>query len=404
MEELTEISGKVRQYMKEHEEEFLGQFRHLHQHPELSFQEHETTAYIKKKLERWGIEILDIGLETGVVGLLKGGKEGPCIALRADIDALPVLEESTSEYPSQNKGVMHACGHDTHMASLLGAAQILAAFRDDLNGSVKFLFQPAEEINLGAKKMMELNCLENPKVDAIFGMHNSPEIPVGTVAVKNGPLMAAVDRIIFTIKGHGGHGGIPQRNVDPIVAAAAIIQATQTVVSRNVSPIDSAVISICNVKAGEGTTNNVTPDEVKMYGTVRTYRKEVQAMIDRRLHEITESISTAYGCEGTLEYLYELAVTDNNPVLYDIAHAAVCDTGAEPVDPIPSTGGEDFSVFTSQSDVPGFFYWLGVRNPDKDCVYSWHSPHFKADEPAIAIGAGTYAMSVFEAVDALAKK
>lgn len=209
MAELTEISGKVRQYMKEHEEEFLGQFRHLHQHPELSFQEHETTAYIKKKLESWGIEILDIGLETGVVGLLKGGKEGPCIALRADIDALPVLEESTSEYPSQNKGVMHACGHDTHMASLLGAAQILAAFRDDLNGSVKFLFQPAEEINLGAKKMMELNCLENPKVDAIFGMHNSPEIPAGTVAVKNGPLMAAVDRIIFTIKGHGGHGGIP---------------------------------------------------------------------------------------------------------------------------------------------------------------------------------------------------
>ena len=221
MAELTEISGKVRQYMKEHEEEFLGQFRHLHQHPELSFQEHETTAYIKKKLEGWGIEILDIGLETGVVGLLKGGKEGPCIALRADIDALPVLEESTSEYPSQNKGVMHACGHDTHMASLLGAAQILAEFRDELNGSVKFLFQPAEEINLGAKKMMELNCLENPKVDAIFGMHNSPEIPVGTVAVKNGPLMAAVD---------------------PIVAAAAIIQATQTVVSRNVSPIDSAVI------------------------------------------------------------------------------------------------------------------------------------------------------------------
>ena len=132
MAELTEISGKVRQYMKEHEEEFLGQFRHLHQHPELSFQEHETTAYIKKKLEGWGIEILDIGLETGVVGLLKGGKEGPCIALRADIDALPVLEESTSEYPSQNKGVMHACGHDTHMASLLGAAQILAEFRDEL--------------------------------------------------------------------------------------------------------------------------------------------------------------------------------------------------------------------------------------------------------------------------------
>lgn len=222
--------------MKEHEEEFLGQFRHLHQHPELSFQEHETTAYIKKKLEGWGIEILDMGLETGVVGLLKGGKEGPCIALRADIDALPVLEESTSEYPSQNKGVMHACGHDTHMASLLGAAQILAEFRDELNGSVKFLFQPAEEINPWRQEDDGAELSGKSKGCAIFGMHNSPETPVGTVAVKNGPLMAAVDRIIFTIKGHGGHGGIPQRNVDPIVAAAAIIQATQTVVSRNVSP------------------------------------------------------------------------------------------------------------------------------------------------------------------------
>ncbi|MDO4261012.1 MAG: M20 family metallopeptidase [Eubacteriales bacterium] len=404
MAELTAVAQKVRQYMKEHEEEFLERFRHLHQHPEMSFQEYETTAYIREKLTEWGIEIMDVGLETGVIGLLRGAKEGPCIALRADIDALPVTEESTIGYPSLNKGVMHACGHDTHMASLLGGAQILAAMRDELCGSVKFLFQPAEELNLGAKKFMELKCLENPKVDAIFGMHNSPEIPTGTVAVKNGPLMAAVDRINFTIKGKGGHGGIPQRNVDPIVAAAAIIQAAQTVVSRNTSPIDSAVISICNVKAGEGTTNNVTPDEVKMYGTVRTYRKEVETMIDRRLHEITESISAAYGCEGSLEYIYELAVTENNPTLYDVAYAAVTGAGAQPVDPVPSTGGEDFSEYTSKSDVPGFFYWLGTRNEENDCRYSWHSPHFKADEPCIAIGAGTYAMSVFEAVEALTKK
>lgn len=399
---MTDIAVEVQKLMKEYEPEFLENLHHIHQHPELSFKEFETTAMIKELLTKWNIEILDIGLETGVVGLLKGSTDGPCIALRADIDALPVKEESTNKYPSLNEGKMHACGHDTHTASLLGAAHILSTLRDEIHGSVKFLFQPAEEINLGAKKMMELKCLENPTVDASFGMHNSPEYPCGTVCVKKGPLMAAVDRIIFTIKGKGGHGGIPQRNVDPIVCAAAIIQAAQTIVSRNVGPIDSAVVSICNLKAGEGTTNNVIPDEVKMYGTVRTYDKDTQAMIDRRLHEITKSISEAYGCEGELQYLYELAVTDNNPILYDTAYAAVEATGAEPVDPIPSGGGEDFSEYL-KTGVPGFFYWLGVRNEEEDCVYSWHSPHFKADERAIKYGAGTYAMSVFKAIEQLSK-
>ena len=252
---MEQTANRVKELMTLYEGEFIETFRHLHQYPEMSFKEYETTAYIKEKLTGWGIEILDIGLETGVVGYLKGGKEGPCIALRADIDGLPVKEESSYAFPSKNEGKMHACGHDTHMASLLGAAHILADMREQIQGSVKFLFQPAEEINLGAKKMMSLHCLESPKVSAVFGMHNSPEIPIGTVAVKKGPLMAAVDRIIFTIKGKGGHGGIPQRNVDPIVAAAAVIQAAQTIVSRNVSPLDSAVVSICNVKAGEGTTN-----------------------------------------------------------------------------------------------------------------------------------------------------
>ena len=397
---MEQTANRVKELMTLYEGEVIETFRHLHQYPEMSFKEYETTAYIKEKLTGWGIEILDIGLETGVVGYLKGGKEGPCIALRADIDGLPVKEESSYAFPSKNEGKMHACGHDTHMASLLGAAHILADMREQIQGSVKFLFQPAEEINLGAKKMMSLHCLESPKVSAVFGMHNSPEIPIGTVAVKKGPLMAAVDRIIFTIKGKGGHGGIPQRNVDPIVAAAAVIQAAQTIVSRNVSPLESAVVSICNVKAGEGTTNNVTPDLVKMYGTVRTYKEDVQKMIASRLEKITESISEAYGCEGKLEYLYELAVTDNNPLLYDAGYEAVTSIGAVPVDPIPSTGGEDFSEYL-KGDAPGFFYWLGVRNEEEDCKYSWHSPKFKADEHCIAIGAGTYAMSVFTGIEAV---
>lgn len=403
MAEITTLAERVRQYAAKHEEEFLIRLTHLHQYPELSFQEYETTAYIKKELESMGITIVDAGLETGVIGLLEGTKKGSCIALRADIDALPVVEESTSAYPSKHEGVMHACGHDTHMASLLGAAQILSHFREELHGTVKFLFQPGEETSKGAKKMIEHGCLKNPQVDAIFGMHNSSEIPVGTVAVKREPLMAAVDWLTFTIRGKGGHGGIPQHTVDPVVAAAAVIQAVQTIVSRNVSPLDSAVVSICSMKAGEDGTNNVIPDEVKMYGTARTYRKEVRETVVRRLHELTEQISAAYGCVGELDCDSELDATYNAPELYEIAYAAACDAGAEPVDPIPSTGGEDFASYTSLGGVPGFFYWLGVRNEEKDCVYSWHSPKFKADEKAIVIGAGTYAMSALEAMEKLKK-
>lgn len=397
---MGDIDGKVRQLMEELGPKIIEDFHWLHENPELSFQEHDTTAFLRKEIEDLGIEILDSGLETGFIALLKGSCDGPCIALRADIDGLPVLEESTSTHPSKRTGQMHACGHDTHCGSLLGAARILARMKDQIHGSVKFLFQPAEEVNLGAKKLMSLNCLENPKVDAIFGLHNSPEIPLGTIAVKNGALMASVDRINITITGKGGHGGVPQRNFDPIVAAAAVIQAAQTIVSRNVSPIDSCVVSICNVRAGEGTTNNVCPDTVKMYGTIRCYKEETQHLVERRLNSILQNICEAYECTGELEYIYELPVTANNPSLFEAADSAVRGAGVQPVDPIPSTGGEDFSIYL-QTGVPGFFYWLGTRNEENDCVYSWHSPHFKADDRCIPIGAGVYAMSVFEGIRAI---
>lgn len=225
------LNQKVQELMKELEPKFIEDLHWFHENPEMSFKEFDTTAYIRKELEALGIEILDTGLETGLVGYLNGTQEGPCIALRADIDALPVTEESTCTYPSKRPGMMHACGHDTHAASLLSAARILAQLKEQLHGSVKFLFQPAEEINLGAKKMVKLGCLEG--VDAIFGLHNSPEIPLGTVAVKHGALMAAVDRIEITIKGKGGHGGIPQRNVDPL--------SVQQQLSRERKPLSAAM-------------------------------------------------------------------------------------------------------------------------------------------------------------------
>lgn len=397
-----DIAAVVREKMIEYDKYFKEDVKWFHENPELSFKEHQTTKYIKDRLEEFGVEILDIGMETGCVGYLKGAYSGPCIALRSDIDGLPIEEKSSSEHPSKKQGIMHACGHDIHMASLLGAARIMADLKGELHGAVKFLFQPGEEVMLGAKKFVEHKCLENPNVDAIFGLHNSPEVAAGSVTVQEGPLMAAVGCINITIKGRGGHGGIPQRNADPVVAAAAVIQSVQTIASRNISPMDSCVVSICSVKAGEEASNNITPDEVKMYGTVRTYRREVEERIRERLDEIISSVSEAYGCVGELEYIYELAVTENDPLLYEAAYQAVKKTGATPVKTNPSTGGEDFSAYLGHG-IPGFFYWLGVKNEDKDCAYSWHSPHFKADDDVIATGAGVLVMSVFEAADNLGK-
>lgn len=409
-----DFRNAVQKLIREMEPEFFEIYHHCHENPELSFQEYDTTAYIRNMLTGLGIGIQELpGLETGVVGVLRGeAGPGPCVALRADIDGLPIEEASSSPCPSRRPGVMHACGHDIHYASLLCAAKVLAALRKEIRGSVKFLFQPAEEVNLGAQRMVSLGCLQNPRVSAVFGLHNSPEIPLGTVAVKDGPLMASADRIEITIHGRGGHGGIPQRNVDPIVAAAAIVQSLQTIVSRNLGPVEPAVVSICNIQAGYGSVNNVCPDEAKMYGTVRAYRQATRALIDKRIHEIAENVAAAYGATADVNYIYQLPVTDNTrrpgwPDLFRIATAAVLGAGAQPVDPEPSGGGEDFSIycegFGGQQGVPGFFYWLGVRNEATGCVHSWHSPHFKADDACIPIGAGVYALSALEALEALAE-
>ena len=232
------------------QQDIIGFRRKLHQDPEISFKEYRTTEMIRQILIQSGVEIVEWGGETGVVGLLKGARPGPVVALRADIDALPVQEENDCVYRSRNPGVMHACGHDIHTAGLLGAVILLAERRDRLSGTVKFIFQPAEEINAGAKLMLEKGVLDNPAVSVIFGLHNMPNIPCGQVCLKTGGLMAAVDTTFLTINGVGGHGAIPHRTHDPITAAAAIIQGLQTVVSRQVDPLDSAVISFGTIHGG----------------------------------------------------------------------------------------------------------------------------------------------------------
>lgn len=372
-------------------EELAEIYQHLHKHPERGMQEYETTAYIKAYLINLGYEIMDLEIETGVVAILHGNSESPCVALRADMDALPIEEASGVPYASLTSGMMHACGHDIHMTCLLGAAKLLAPLKGKLQGTVKLIFQPGEEGYLGAKYMMKAGAFENPKVDAVFGLHNSPEVPLGSVGLKNGALMAAVHRFYITLHGKGGHGAIPHKNIDPIPAGAAIIQSLQTLVSRETDPLKSCVVSICSVHAGDGLTFNVTPETLTMAGTCRCYDKEMEARLEERIRCIVENTAAAYQLTAELEYHVDHRAVINDNQLYQ-ASCHVLDCIDIPyMEPIPSTAGEDFSEYIDKA--PTFLFWLGIRNEETGCTYPWHSPFFKADMECLPIGAATYAVS-----------
>lgn len=371
--------------------ELVEIYQHLHRHPERSMQEYETTAYVKSYLIDLGYEIMEPEPETGVVAILRGKSESPCVALRADMDALPIQEESGVDYASLVPGTMHACGHDIHMTCLLGAAKLLAPLKGKLHGTVKLIFQPGEEGYLGARYMMKAGAFENPKVDAVFGLHNSPDVPLGSVGLKNGPLMAAVHRFYITLRGRGGHGAIPHRNIDPIPAGAAIIQSLQTLVSRETDPLKSCVVSICSLHAGDGLTFNVTPETLTMAGTCRCYDKDIENELENRIRCIVENSAAAYQLTGELEYHVDHRAVINDSHLYQTScHALDC-MDIPYMEPIPSTAGEDFSEYIDKA--PIFLFWLGIRNEETGCTYPWHSPFFKADMECLPIGAAVYAAS-----------
>ncbi|HWR08032.1 M20 family metallopeptidase [Sporomusa sp.] len=375
-------------------EQLIDIRRDLHRNPELSFKEYRTTEYITQILLLAGIEVVPWGGETGVVGLLKGDQPGPVVALRADIDGLPVTEENNCLYQSLQPGVMHACGHDAHTACLLGAALILAGRRASLAGTVKFIFQPAEEINAGAKLMLEQGVLTNPAVDVIFGLHNTPTLPVGQIGCKEGPLMAAVDTTFLTIKGTGGHGAIPHSTRDPITAVAAVIQGLQTIVSRQVDPLAAAVISFGTINGGHA--HNVIPDKVELTGTVRTFDAVLRREMPGRMQGLISGIAQAMGTQAEFVYRQDLPAVFNPPGL-----AAWCRQRLEQVvgttgvvTPVPSMGGEDFALF--QEQIPGVFLWLGVGNPAKGIVHQWHNPCFDIDEDALKFGAAALAQLAYD--------
>lgn len=390
---------KLNELKERYEEDLINFRRDLHMNPELSFKEYKTTEKIKERLRSMDIEIVDLGMETGVVGLLKGGRSGPTIALRGDIDALPIQEIKDSPYKSTVDGVMHACGHDFHTSVVIGAAMILAELRDKLNGNVLFLFQPAEEVNKGAKLMVENGLFTKVKADLIFGLHNNPEIPWGKIAIKENGLMASVDTIKIKVKGKGGHGAIPHATRDPIVAASAMITDLQSIVSRNISPLEPAVISIGTIHAG--IANNVIPELVEMTGTVRSFSDEVRKLLAKRIREVLENVAKTYMVEVELDYTFDLPAVFNSRELTNLAYEASKEiVGSENiVDPIPSMGGEDFSIFMEK--VPGFFFWLGVENKDKDMNYVWHNPKFDGDERSLIIGSTVMANMVLKAIDYL---
>ncbi|GLI09065.1 putative hydrolase YxeP [Paenibacillus tyrfis] len=364
--------------------------RDLHRHPELSMQEVETTRKIREALSGAGIRLLPLDLPVGVLAEVEGAEPGPTVALRADIDALPVTEETGLPFASEIPGKMHACGHDFHTAAIVGAALLLKRHAAELKGTVRLLFQPAEEKGTGAKAMIGAGALQG--VQAIFGMHNKPELPVGTVGLASGPLMASVDGFKLTVTGKGGHAAIPDAAIDPIVAASAIVGGLQTAVSRSISPLDSAVVSVCSFHAGS--TWNVIPDEAVLDGTVRTFRPEVRQKLPDLLQRIAGGIAAGYGAEARLTWFAGIPSVMNHPEAVEIARGAAQALNLQVTEALRSAGGEDFAHY--QEQVPGCFLWMGTSGTEE-----WHHPKFTLNEDALTPGAALFALTAVHALDRL---
>jgi amidohydrolase len=383
------VNENIHSLARQCEEQVLELRRAIHRNPELSNEEQKTASLVASILRDAGLEVRTGIGGHGVLGLLEGARPGGCVALRADMDALPFVEKTGVPWASQVKGVMHACGHDTHTAMLLGAALVLSEMKDEIPGTVKFLFQPAEEANPvgGAPAMIAQGVLENPKVDAIFGLHVWPSLATGTLGTRAGALMGASDRLFITVKGKGSHGSEPENGVDAIAIAAQIITAIQTIVSRSVSPLDAAVISIGTIKGGN--RYNVIADEVVLEGTVRTVIPETQEKMPGRIEGIARGIARGMGGDCDMEYVKGYPPLMNDPELarraFPVLERIVGKENVVHVEK-PALGGEDFSFFSKV--IPSLFMWVGCRPEgiSKDEVAPLHNNCFLPDEKALPLG------------------
>ena len=360
--------------------------RDLHAHPELAYREHRTAGLVAERLRGWGIDV-DRGLaETGVVGTLSRG-EGPTIGLRADMDALPMEETNTFAHRSRHSGRMHACGHDGHTTMLLGAARYLAA-HGDFSGTVRFIFQPAEEAAGGAKRMLDDGLFSRFPVDGVFGMHNWPGLPAGQFASRPGPMMASLDTFEIRIAGHGAHGAAPQDGVDPVAAAAQVVTAVQTIVSRNVDPLKSAVISVTRIHGGDA--DNVIPPEVILGGGIRSFDPAVRSLLCRRLKEVVQGVCASLGASGAVKftagYPAVINAADSTDLALRTAAAIVGEANVEGA-AAPVMVSEDFAYLLDAST--GCFMFIGNGRDDGGCMI--HNPGYDFNDDILVLGATYWA-------------
>ncbi|SMC24570.1 amidohydrolase [Clostridium acidisoli DSM 12555] len=365
-------------------EELINWRRDFHSHPELDYELFRTNEKITEFLKSEGIEYT-ITAKTGICAIIKGGKDGKTVALRGDMDALPLIDQKTCEYSSKNDGKMHACGHDVHTTILMGTAKLLNSIKNEIQGNVKLFFEPAEETTGGARLMIADGVLENPRVDAIIGLHVNESIEVGEIGIKEGVVHAASNPFTIKIKGRGGHGAHPDTTIDPIVIACNLINTLQTVISREISPTDPGVLTIGYIHGG--TAQNIIPEEVKIGGIIRTMNTEQREYVKRRLTEITEGVvSSMRGqSEVTIEESYPCLYNDDN-IIKLVKDAAQSLIGKEKVNILqsPNMGVESFAYFSLER--PSAFYFLGCRNEKKGIINPAHGSLFDVDEDCIPIG------------------
>ena len=361
-------------------ERLTALYEWFHSHPELAFKERETTAKIREVLEGAGIPILDSGLETGLIAMIEGAKPGPVIGLRADIDALPMQEETGLPYASCHPGAMHACGHDFHTAMMLGAALMLREQQAELPGRVKLIFQPAEEIDSGARRVLETGLTDD--CELFLAGHSYPQFEAGILGIREGAVMAAVDRFEIILRGNGCHAGQPSKGIDPIVVQAALIQSLQTIVSRSMDPFTPRVISITHVEAG--TTWNIIPETARLEGTVRTMDAQQRALAETRLRDIVAGITAAYGAEAEIHWTHGSGAVMNDDRLCILAREAARETGLTVARPEDTMGGEDFACYLEGR--PGLFVRVGTGG-----TYPGHHPKFTSDPAALEPAARFFA-------------
>jgi len=375
--------------------EMVAVRRDLHMHPETAFEEFRTSGIVAEALKALGLEVQTGVGKTGVVAILDGTKDGPTVLVRADMDALPIHEATGAEYASQTANKSHACGHDGHTAIGLAVAKMLNNHKDQLAGRVKFVFQPAEEVGKGAVAMIHDGALQNPRPDVSVGLHLWNTLPVGMMGMADGPIMAGSSTWHVSLTGRGGHGAQPQQTIDPVVTAAHIVTALQTIVSRNVNPEDTAVVSVTQIHTGD--THNVIPQTAELVGTMRAFKTEVRDLVTQRMEDIIKNVAAAFGCAYTFEIDHATIPVVNNPEVNARLRPIMAELvgGTEHILTDTRTmGGEDMAFF--MDDIPGVFMFVGSANDERGLNFGHHHPRFDFDEAALPIGAAVLASAVAE--------